>query len=383
MNEVKIPISAIAEIQYCPRNFYYRVMEQAEDYNHHILEGKYQEDKRKETLKTTRNEISKYRNLYLASEQHPIVGIIDEIEETEEGFYPVEYKKGSKKESVRDEIQICCQAMLIEENMDTTVEKGYLYYVESKYKKEVVFNNELRELTLDTIELAKSIIEDQVIPEVVNDNRCLGCSLVERCLPQEVSQMKNNITTNATVRPMPSLNLGRTLYVDTMGASLKKRGGLILVTKEGETLNEIPITAIDQVILMGPISVSTQLLQELLKRNIPVHLNNSYGKALGWLNPVYNKNSLLRLAQAKATLNNSLCIEIAKAVVIGKLLNQKTLLLRYNRNIKSSEVEKVTTDIKDIISKVETCVDKDQLMGYEGVASRKYFSVFNHLIRFN
>ncbi|MCT4593242.1 MAG: CRISPR-associated protein Cas4 [Anaeromicrobium sp.] len=174
MERIRIPISAIGEILYCPRNFYYRVMEKANDYNHHVLKGKIEENKRNEKEKLKTRERSKIRNVYLESEEYNMVGVLDEIEEKDGQYYPVEYKKGKKQNNINDHVQLCCQALLIEANMNVSLEKGYIYYSSSYEKGEVYFTEELRELTINAIENANKIIEEEIIPPPINDNRCEG-----------------------------------------------------------------------------------------------------------------------------------------------------------------------------------------------------------------
>ena len=383
MENIQIPISLIAEVLYCPRNFYYRMIEQAQESNEHLLQGKLQEEKRDETPKKYTAEGKKYRKVYLQSEIYSMVGVLDEIEEIESELYPVEYKKGSYKENVHDDVQLCCQAILIEENMERDVQKGYIYYGASSKRREVYFTEELRALTLQTIEEARQIVEDSreymTVPEPLDDKKCEECSLVSRCMPEEVKQINENISKPS--RPLPTVNLGRLLYVDTVGAYLRKKGGTVQVTKDEMVLKEIPMTAIDQVILIGVVNISTQLLHEFLKRNISVHFGNGYGKELGWLNPVHNKNSLLRIQQVKATEDQDKSLALAKAMITGKLQNMRTLLMRYHRSDKKQELEESIEQIQKMIKKIPTAANKNELLGYEGLGSRYYFGTFNVLIK--
>ncbi|MGI6225898.1 MAG: CRISPR-associated endonuclease Cas4g/Cas1g [Peptococcales bacterium] len=377
----KLPISAIAEILYCPRNFYYRVVEQAQDYNEHTLEGKYQEKHREERPTQWRTDRKQYRKIYLDSEFYKIAGILDVVEEKEDLIYPVEFKKGYLRNNLNDDVQVCCQALLLEEYLKREIDKGYIYYVESASRRVVTLSQELRELTIHTIEQGRYIVEEQLLPEPVNDQRCNGCSLIERCLPQEMSFIKTGNTKPR--RPVPTANLGRVLYVDTPGVYLRKKDGRILLTKDKEVVKDIPINAVDQIILIGPVNISSQLIQEFLKRSIPVHFGTTYGNHLGWLNPTLSKNSLLRLAQARTVDNSFKSLEIAKAFIKGKLANMRTLLMRYNRSLQKEEISAVVEQLSKINRKVATAKSKDELLGYEGNGSREYFKVFDLLVKNN
>ena len=379
MNDLKIPISSVAEILYCPRNFYYRAVEQAEDYNQHILEGRFQEERREERPVVTRPDRKQYRKIYFESAVYPIAGILDVVEEKAEELYPVEFKKGSLRNNLNDEVQVCCQALLLEEYLNKEITHGYIFYVESASRRVVQINEDLRELTIKTINQAKEIINDQILPLPVNDQRCNGCSLVERCLPEETEFIKTGL--KKPRKPVPTANLGRVLYVDTPGAYLRKRDGRILVTKDNEAVKDIPMNAIDQIVLVGPANISGQLLQELLKRDIPVHFSTTYGNYLGWLNPTLGKNSLLRLAQARTVDNEQKSLILAKAFVKGKLTNMRTLLMRHNRSLKTEEISKVVEQLSKIIKKAETANAQEELLGYEGNGSREYFNVLPLLLK--
>ncbi|KJS21404.1 MAG: hypothetical protein VR72_10895 [Clostridiaceae bacterium BRH_c20a] len=381
MIECKLPISAVAEILYCPRNFYYRVVEQAQDYNEHTLEGKFQEERREERSVQWRSDRKQHRKIYLDSELYKIAGTLDVVEEKEGLIYPVEYKKGELRNNLNDDVQVCCQALLLEEYLNQEINQGYIFYVESSSRRVVALSQELRELTIHTIEQGRCIIEEQILPDPVNDQRCNGCSLVERCLPQETAFIKEG--TIKPRRPVPTANLGRVLYVDTPGAYLKKKDGRILLTKDKEIVKDIPMNAVDQIVLIGPVNISSQLLQELLKRSIPVHFGTTYGNYLGWLNPILSKNSILRLAQARTIDNSSKSLDLAKAFITGKLANMRTLLMRYNRSLKKGDITAVVEQLSKIIKKVATAKSKDVLLGYEGNGSKEYFKVFDSLLKNN
>lgn len=375
----KLPVSAIAEILYCPRNFYYRVVENAPDLNKHLLEGKWQEELREERKTQTRADRKQFRNVRLESDFYGISGIIDVVEEKDGSLYPIENKKGPLRENINDDVQICLQALLLEEYLQKDLQRGYVYYVESASRRVVFLSTELRELTIHTIESAHQIIRDNIIPEPVNDRRCIGCSLAARCLPEESGYLKTGL--KKPTRPMASANLGRVLLIDTPGAYLSKKEGRIIVTKDKKLLKDVPITTIDQVNLIGPISISTPLMQDLLKRSIPVHFGTTSGKHLGWLNPTLNKNSLLRLAQAKSVDKPDLSLSLAKSFVKGKISNMRTILLRHNRLLKNECITNAIEQIGKLAKKISLAENKQELLGIEGNCTKEYFNVFHLLVK--
>jgi CRISPR-associated exonuclease Cas4 len=97
---------------------------------------------------------------------------------------PVEYKKGPKRRFDNDEVQLCAQALCMEEMFGLTVEAGAIFYVQSQRRLNVPFDAALRALTLRAISDLKSLISNPAIPPAELKPQCEGCSLHEVCLPE-------------------------------------------------------------------------------------------------------------------------------------------------------------------------------------------------------
>ncbi len=375
---VYLPISSVAEILYCPRNFYYRVMEGAGDSNAHVLEGKLQEEKRERRGTVIRAEGVQVRSVSVSSETLGLIGVVDCLEERD-AWYPVEYKKGALKDSLNDDVQLCAQAMVLEEKLGRDIEKGYIYYVASRTRREVHFHSDLRALVENTIKRALHIMESGDIPSPVADSRCCGCALEPRCLPFETSYL--TASGEKPARPVPGVNLGRVLYVDEQGAKIKKTGQRLLVKKEEQVLQDIPLCNIDQVVLVGGVNLTTPAIKMLLDQGIPVAYLTTGGKYRGLVEPSFTRNGLLRLAQFSAYFQDDLRLGLARRFVTGKLANMRILLMRHNRRVKSEKMDKAARNISGAIAAAARAQDSDTLLGVEGMASRQYFSVFSLLIK--
>lgn len=373
-----LPVSAVAELLYCPRNFYYRVLEGAEDTNVHVTQGKIEEERRDAYLKLERPEYTQYRRIHLASEDLGLSGVLDVVEEKDGELYPVEFKTGSIKDKLSDAVQLCCQALLMEEQLERDLEKGYIHYTGSKRRKEVWFDQQLRETTRAAIMNAKRIVLSNEIPAPVADARCNGCSLAARCLHEEVGKLGG---AEKPRRPLPGINLGRTLYVDTPGAYLRKRGNRVVVTKESETLADVPLTDIDQVVVAGGVNASASLLNSLLYNGVPAHFITGAGRVIGWLNPCWNRNILLRQDQFRLAQDPEWKLKVAKSFVAGKVANMRTMLMRYSRAKESPSLEKAINQIAALAAKLPEVDAMDTLRGYEGNVARCYFSVFSELFK--
>lgn len=97
---------------------------------------------------------------------------------------PVEYKKGPKRRFDNDEVQLCAQALCLEEMFGLSVPTGAIYHAQSERRTEVVFDDVLRQLTLTAITNLISLISRSEIPPAELKPQCEGCSLHEVCLPE-------------------------------------------------------------------------------------------------------------------------------------------------------------------------------------------------------
>ena len=104
---------------------------------------------------------------------------------------PIEYKRGTVKIGIEDEVQLCAQAICLEEIFLTKINTGYLFYGENKRRTEVYFNKELREKVKKICSEMHSIYDKGYTPKVNMTKKCDGCSLKEICLP--ILNKKNNV----------------------------------------------------------------------------------------------------------------------------------------------------------------------------------------------
>ena len=110
----------------------------------------------------------------------------------------------------------------------------------------------------------------------------------------------------------------------------------------------IPLVKIDDVVVMGEVTLTASALHLLLDRNIEINFLSYYGKFKGHLSPPFSKNALLRLAQYRAHADMSRRCELARRFVIGKLSNQRQRLQRYNRSQSDPQVSQVIGRLADL-----------------------------------
>ena len=401
MSETYIPLSQINTYVFCPRRFYYESVEGHQVINEHIEEGKIKHARVDTEMKDRSERGAKIsRRQYLASETLRVSGYVDMIEEKNGVPYPVEYKKSGTGNWLNDQVQLCLQGLLIEESTGVEVPHGYIYYIGSKRRRKVVFDDELRQTSLDFVSKAETLLQTRKIPEPVHDNRCNGCSVRKICLPDEVAYLHELDERPKQIKPV--LGIDNVLYVDESGCTLKKTGERILVVKEGETIRDIPLIHLGQVVLCGNISVTTPVMQTLLNEGIPLVYLSAYGRYQGTLTPQISRNSLLRVVQHRVADDPERCLALAKAFVHGKIANMRTMLQRRkwrnrtpnNENpdsaLQTNEIETGDghTDISSSIDGITAMRQKipkaeglPELLGIEGNASAAYFQSFSAMLK--
>lgn len=97
--------------------------------------------------------------------------------------FPVEYKRGKRKKWDNDDVQLCAQALCLEEMLGVPVPKGAVFHIQSKRRREVVFTPQLRQLTIETSKRLHELIDSRITPRPIRKPQCKECSLIELCFP--------------------------------------------------------------------------------------------------------------------------------------------------------------------------------------------------------
>ncbi|PSR16783.1 CRISPR-associated protein Cas4 [filamentous cyanobacterium CCP3] len=177
-------ISALQHMAFCPRQCALIHLEQVWEENLYTLRGQRVHEKvdvpDHELIEGVRVE----RAMPLWSHRLGLTGIADVVEFLADGTpYPVEYKSGSKKAREADDIQLCAQAICLEEMLGCPVPRGAIFHHASRRRREVVFDDGLRSHLFTTIADLTALIASPTLPPPVADARCKDCSLIEACLP--------------------------------------------------------------------------------------------------------------------------------------------------------------------------------------------------------
>lgn len=183
----EILISAIEHYSYCPRQCALIYVEQTFDENLFTIRGRQAHERVDAGEDTSNRGVRTLRGVPLWSDRLDLRGKADVVELRPEGAYPIEYKSGRRRGKHAD-LQLCAQALCLEEMLGVPVPRGAIYYAGARRQVEVVFDAELRRRTLEVIEAIRAMLKEQRLPEAPNDARCPNCSLINACLPWVVGE---------------------------------------------------------------------------------------------------------------------------------------------------------------------------------------------------
>ena len=183
-----IPISALQHYLYCPRQCALIHLDRAWEENVFTAQGRLMHENAHTAGTESRKNIRTTTALMLCSKRLGISGVADVVEfHRTNGHwqpYPVEYKRGRPKKSDADRVQLCAQAMCLEEMRQTTITEGALYYGQTHRRETVLFDRQLRELTERTIADVHALFSQTKRSPPANDKRCRDCSLKNDCMPE-------------------------------------------------------------------------------------------------------------------------------------------------------------------------------------------------------
>jgi CRISPR-associated exonuclease Cas4 len=192
-----IPISFLNALEYCPLRFYYQFVQGEMLINEFVLEGTLVHQRAHQAgTQTTAGGDIQTTHLYLFSETLHLSGFADVIEEQGGVLIPVEYKHARQGKWLNDHIQLCAQALCLEERQPekSPLPYGYIFYVGSRRRVRVDFTADLRARTQAAIARALQVAMLEKAPPPLAgklSTRCPNCSLLPLCLPEEVRLLRS------------------------------------------------------------------------------------------------------------------------------------------------------------------------------------------------
>lgn len=329
------------------------------------------------------------RSLELSSQALGLVAKLDlaEIEGTR--AVPVDYKRGKRPHVARgayepERVQLCAQALLLEEH-GYQVPEGVLYFVASRERVPVVFDEELRATTRAAAAGLRLIATGgRMPPPLENSPKCPRCSLAPICLPDETHYLR--AAPEAVTPPRPLAVAGTSalpLYVQARGAKVAKKGDVLEVSLDDEPAATARLAEVSQVVLQGGVYLTGPALHELMARQIPVTWLSHGGWFLGHTVGLGHKNAELRTAQYRASFDEAHCLRLARDLVVAKIRNQRTQLRR-NWKAGPGEAdampEPLLAQFRHDIDAAERARSLQALLGIEGNAAARYFKLFAQML---
>jgi CRISP-associated protein Cas1 len=325
-------------------------------------------------------------SLWLSSERLGITAKIDLVEGVGNAVAPVDYKRGKRPHVDKgawepERVQVCAQGLILREH-GYECDGGFLYFVGSRERVAITFDQELIERTLELIAGMRRMARGGAMPPpLVDSPKCPRCSLVRICLPDEIGWLRHHAddegSTSTLRRLLPGRHDALPLYVQHPGARVSKQGDCLKVMDHDEVLTEARLVEVSHLVLFGAIQVSTQVVQELCRREIPISYLSSGGWFYGMTTSLMHKNVELRRRQYAAAENPSFCLRLATRLVQAKIANCRTILRRNH----TAAPETVLQDLKRDQLHAAQAQSLEELLGIEGTAARRYFSEFRGMLK--
>ena len=188
-----IPLSALQHLMFCRRQCALIHVEQMWDENLFTAEGRIMHERVHESDKESRGDVRIERGAPLRSLRLGLIGKADVVEfHRVEGNnwrpFPVEYKRGKPKVDESDKVQLCAQAMCLEEMLNVTIPAGAIFYGKTRRRLDVSLDGELRQETEKAAQAVHELLASGKTPDPVFSKKCKSCSLINQCLPKLIQK---------------------------------------------------------------------------------------------------------------------------------------------------------------------------------------------------
>ena len=406
-----LPARMINEFIYCPRLFYYEQVEGVFVENADTLAGSSEHrhvDREGKSAPPPEDDLARpvtVRSITLASDAHRVIARLDLVEFADGSATPVDYKHGRPMPDEEgpsawptDCVQLAVQAIVLRAN-GYRCEEGVIFYQKTRQRVRLLFDEAAIREAEDAIRTAWELAgADEIPPPLVDSPKCPGCSLVGICMPDETWLLQQDLAKvpqqlvlfdqaagalphkgrNRAARLLMAPRVDRRpLYLNTQGLRVGKTGNVLLAKEKDKVVQEIRISEVCQVNLMGNVQLSTQAVQTLCNMGTPVCYFSFGGWFYGVTTGLNTKNVFLRKLQFRQSDEKWYCLRLAHRIVAGKILNQRVMLLRNHIEPPRRELK----EMKRLARWAETSASLEELLGIEGAAAGIYFGCFSGMIK--
>lgn len=190
------PLSALNDLLFCERRCYLHRVEGLWQENVHTVSGTREHRRTHQEQDRAEDGIRVVRGLWVVSHQLKVAGVCDVIEfhpsiDGTEMPFPIEYKHGRKRKWDNNEVQLCAQAMALEEMLHCDIPGGALYFVKTRRRQEVPFDEPLRYKTREAARRLHRILADGKTPPAMLHPKCKQCSLHDVCMPELLTRPRS------------------------------------------------------------------------------------------------------------------------------------------------------------------------------------------------
>lgn len=409
-----LPARMVNEFVYCPRLFFYEWVEAVFRESADTLEGSAQHtrvDARPSELPEAGEAEEKIhaRSVTLSSERLRVIAKLDLVEAEGTFATPVDYKHGAPREGKdtiemwpADRVQIALQAIVLREN-GYRCDEAVVFYQKTRQRVRIPVDEALVAEAEEAVARAWDLATyGEIPPPLVDSPNCAGCSLNTICLPDETNRLigidlsaavQLTLFDAAAVAPrkppaseglqspirqlMTSRDDLKPLYLNTQGFRVGKSGDVLQVKDKDKTMQEVRIGEVCQVNLLGNIQISTQAVQSLCEAGVPVSYFSMGGYFYGITTGLNTKNVALRRSQFRLADSEWFPLSLARALVAGKIRNQRTMLQRNHVEPNKSSLGVMKT----MAERAEGAETIESLLGMEGTAAKVYFAEFAGMIK--
>jgi CRISP-associated protein Cas1 len=387
-----IPLRMLNEYVYCPRLSYLEWVQGEFAHNADTVDGVIKHrrvDKGLGKLPEHPEDVENIhaRSVSLSSERWGITGKIDLVEGEGKAVTPVDYKRGKRHHVpggvyAPERVQLCGQGLLLREH-GFSCDGGIIYFVGSKERVKVPYDEALLAETQKAIEELRALASSGLIPPPLEDSpKCIRCSLAGICLPDEVLFLRQSAPEPRPIFAMEETGLP--LYIQDPAAYVRKEGGLLIAEVDKEKVAEARLEEISQVVLFGHCRLSTPALHECLRRGVPVTYLSYGGWFMGHTVGTGHKNVDVRTAQFRVSFDEAGCLKIARGLVEAKIANCRTLLRRNWKGGTEGEgriPQLLLNGLQADAEKAGKTKDLSELLGTEGSAANRYFQNFRSMLK--
>jgi CRISPR-associated protein Cas1 len=387
------PARNVGEHAYCPRLFYLMEVEGLHRHSADTLSGLAVHKNVDRPSRTKKDAVGteEARSLVLTSQTLGITATLDMAVMDGQNAQPLEYRKGMPKRLIGpdgktlweswpvDRVQLGLQAILLEQN-------GYkvtglsAFYAATKTRLDLAWDDSVRQEALATLASAKQTAADKIPLPLVNDPRCVGCSMQPVCLPDEVT---HQLGLNPNPRKVwPPDDEGIQIVAQTQGLKVGVRAEELVFTPHQGADPEarpfhVPVSAVNSLSLLGSVQISTQAIHVLAEAKVPIAFLSSLGRLVALVEPMDAVSARLKAAQVRALDQPETRLELARRLIVAKISNQKTLLNRNHPRVESSDLE----GLSDCGGKAGSAETVASLLGLEGRAAAIYFRLFGGMVK--